>query len=198
MPETIKKNYVSWVLAALLVGGGVFHYYETQRLYQRMALFEEKNGKSQTDAERLFERFTELETEILDLKGSLEESQKETASLLSNLEELRSSIDEAVSEDVTHMPELESLEAKSRGVSSRLLGTQTNLKQTENQIRSWGNDVSAFRTQQYQQLYEQPRPVQQESVPAGASAICRDGTYSYSQNRRGTCSHHGGVAKWLY
>lgn len=24
----------------------------------------------------------------------------------------------------------------------------------------------------------------------GATAICRDGTYSYSRNRRGTCSHH--------
>lgn len=33
--------------------------------------------------------------------------------------------------------------------------------------------------------------------PAGASAICRDGTYSYSRNRRGTCSWHGGVAQWL-
>lgn len=33
--------------------------------------------------------------------------------------------------------------------------------------------------------------------PEGASARCRDGTYSYSQNRRGTCSHHGGVAEWL-
>lgn len=33
--------------------------------------------------------------------------------------------------------------------------------------------------------------------PAGASAKCRDGTYSYSQSRRGTCSHHGGVAQWL-
>ncbi|MBQ6486711.1 DUF3761 domain-containing protein [Candidatus Saccharibacteria bacterium] len=31
----------------------------------------------------------------------------------------------------------------------------------------------------------------------GATAICRDGTYSYSQSRRGTCSHHGGVKKWL-
>ena len=30
----------------------------------------------------------------------------------------------------------------------------------------------------------------------GPSAICRDGTYSYSQNRSGTCSHHGGVAVW--
>ena len=29
----------------------------------------------------------------------------------------------------------------------------------------------------------------------GATAICRDGTYSYSQNRRGTYSHHGGVTK---
>lgn len=33
--------------------------------------------------------------------------------------------------------------------------------------------------------------------PAGATAKCRDGTYSYSQSRPGTCSHHGGVAIWL-
>lgn len=33
--------------------------------------------------------------------------------------------------------------------------------------------------------------------PSGASAICRDGTYSYSGSRRGTCSWHGGVAQWL-
>lgn len=30
-----------------------------------------------------------------------------------------------------------------------------------------------------------------------ATALCRDGTYSYSANRRGTCSHHGGVKYWL-
>jgi uncharacterized protein YraI len=34
-------------------------------------------------------------------------------------------------------------------------------------------------------------------APAGASAQCRDGTYSFSRSRRGTCSHHGGVARWL-
>ena len=34
-------------------------------------------------------------------------------------------------------------------------------------------------------------------VPAGATALCSDGTYSFSQHRQGTCSHHGGVAKWL-
>ncbi len=40
-------------------------------------------------------------------------------------------------------------------------------------------------------------PAYAPSVPAGASALCRDGTYSFSQSRRGTCSHHGGVAQWL-
>lgn len=35
------------------------------------------------------------------------------------------------------------------------------------------------------------------SVPAGATARCNDGTYSYSKHRRGTCSQHDGVAEWL-
>ena len=34
-------------------------------------------------------------------------------------------------------------------------------------------------------------------APAGASARCGDGSYSFSTHRRGTCSHHGGVASWL-
>jgi hypothetical protein len=33
--------------------------------------------------------------------------------------------------------------------------------------------------------------------PAGATAQCRDGTFSYSQHHSGTCSHHDGVAAWL-
>lgn len=35
------------------------------------------------------------------------------------------------------------------------------------------------------------------TAPSGASAQCRDGTFSFSMSRRGTCSHHGGVARWL-
>ena len=30
----------------------------------------------------------------------------------------------------------------------------------------------------------------------GVSAICHDGTLSYSRTRSGTCSHHGGVREW--
>jgi hypothetical protein len=41
------------------------------------------------------------------------------------------------------------------------------------------------------------RPENCSSAPEGATAQCRDGTYSFSRSRRGTCSHHGGVAKWL-
>lgn len=41
-----------------------------------------------------------------------------------------------------------------------------------------------------------PAYTSDNSVPAGASARCGDGTYSFSQNRRGTCSRHGGVAQW--
>jgi len=34
-------------------------------------------------------------------------------------------------------------------------------------------------------------------IPEGATARCRDGTYSFSRHRSGTCSRHGGVAAWL-
>lgn len=33
--------------------------------------------------------------------------------------------------------------------------------------------------------------------PPGATAQCRDGSYSYSLHHSGTCSHHRGVAVWL-
>ncbi len=29
------------------------------------------------------------------------------------------------------------------------------------------------------------------------TAVCRDGSISLSRNRRGTCSRHGGVRRWL-
>ncbi|MFD6299668.1 DUF3761 domain-containing protein [Streptomyces sp. NPDC060235] len=32
--------------------------------------------------------------------------------------------------------------------------------------------------------------------PRGATAKCKDNTYSYSAHFRGTCSHHRGVKYW--
>jgi hypothetical protein len=41
------------------------------------------------------------------------------------------------------------------------------------------------------------KPYESPTQPAGATARCEDGTYSFSESRSGTCSHHGGVATWL-
>lgn len=46
-----------------------------------------------------------------------------------------------------------------------------------------------------------PRPcgdARREGPPSGSTAVCRDGTYSYSEHPHasGTCSHHGGVANY--
>lgn len=35
------------------------------------------------------------------------------------------------------------------------------------------------------------------TISAGATAKCKDGTYSTRKTRPGTCGHHRGVAKWL-
>jgi hypothetical protein len=40
-------------------------------------------------------------------------------------------------------------------------------------------------------------PVAAATAPEDATAQCNDGTYSFSEHRQGTCSHHGGVAEWL-
>ena len=40
-------------------------------------------------------------------------------------------------------------------------------------------------------------PAYSPKIPAGATAQCRDGTFSFSLHRSGTCSHHGGVMIWL-
>ena len=44
--------------------------------------------------------------------------------------------------------------------------------------------------------YRVHRPVKSSSAPLGASAQCRDGSWSFSEHRSGTCSHHGGVGHW--
>jgi len=43
-----------------------------------------------------------------------------------------------------------------------------------------------------------PSRTANDNPPPGASARCRDGTFSFSRSRSGTCSHHGGVAEWLH
>ncbi|QBJ80428.1 DUF3761 domain-containing protein [Aquitalea sp. USM4] len=46
-------------------------------------------------------------------------------------------------------------------------------------------------------MVHRPAHSQSGKVPLGATAKCRDGSYSFSQHHRGTCSRHGGVSAWL-
>jgi len=34
-------------------------------------------------------------------------------------------------------------------------------------------------------------------IPAGATGMCADGSYTLSQSHRGACSRHGGVSEWF-
>jgi hypothetical protein len=64
------------------------------------------------------------------------------------------------------------------------------------------NPAFAFQddTQQYYRSTDGSmvhRPAKQPSNHYGPeTAVCRDGSHSYSHHHRGTCSHHGGVAEW--
>jgi hypothetical protein len=40
-------------------------------------------------------------------------------------------------------------------------------------------------------------PMRAANRPAGATAHCADGSWSFSQHHSGTCSHHGGVNEWV-
>ena len=40
-----------------------------------------------------------------------------------------------------------------------------------------------------------PSPAKDEP-PAGATGVCKDGTYSTAHFEKGACSHHGGVKEW--
>ena len=42
-----------------------------------------------------------------------------------------------------------------------------------------------------------PTAAPSNTDPTGATAKCKDGTYSKSKHHSGTCSSHGGVAEWL-
>jgi len=76
-------------------------------------------------------------------------------------------------------------------VSSNYLTKQTqkqSIVATPNSVIKYYTNTNGERVQS---------PTSYNSRPAGATALCRDGTYSFSKNRRGTCSHHGGVARWF-
>lgn len=105
----------------------------------------------------------------------------------------------------------------SAGKSAGAVKTTTTSTATTKDCTKWYNRMratcrtSTASTPAHTTVAPAPKPVQPataarsnanptkaaNSDPAGATAQCRDGTYSHSRTHQGACSHHGGVAKWL-
>lgn len=83
-------------------------------------------------------------------------------------------------------------EASSAATSSPSASTAT--KQSTSTSASGNSSSDYYRNSDGVLVH---RPERADSPPEGATAQCRDGSYSFSLHRRGTCSHHGGVARWL-
>ncbi len=83
-------------------------------------------------------------------------------------------------------------------VSSRHLTSQQSINKQESATVRERKSTSSSKKYYINSSGERVQsPTFYSSVPAGATALCRDGTYSFSRIRRGTCSHHGGVATWF-
>lgn len=93
-------------------------------------------------------------------------------------------------------------EGKIGYISTRYLSSYPQRKSNQSQRTTVRNTRKSYsnsgRVHYYTNNYGNrvQSPTRYNSRPAGATALCRDGTYSFSQSRRGTCSHHGGVARW--
>jgi Protein of unknown function (DUF3761) len=73
-------------------------------------------------------------------------------------------------------------------------GTSVNAQsQQPNTSKTIQSEKSDEIDKRYRKLIESRK----RNYPPDISAVCRDGHYSYSKNRSGTCSGHGGVEKWV-
>lgn len=81
--------------------------------------------------------------------------------------------------------------------SSYLSNHRLSNKQVTNTTKHYSNTNSKIKYYSNSSRQRVQSPTHYNKKPAGATALCRDGTYSFSTSSRGTCSHHGGVEKWL-
>lgn len=82
--------------------------------------------------------------------------------------------------------------------NTKIPNSQSNYSLKRNN-KTYTKDYSSHQNKYYTNKFGEriQSPTRYNKAPSGATALCRDGTYSFSRNRRGTCSHHGGVSKWL-
>jgi len=117
---------------------------------------------------------------FLSLIGIIDSSKIETTTPVSTYNDNQTG---QVKSNTVTTPSYNSYSANAYRAVETTIPTTNNLSNNNYYTNTYGNEVHS--------------PAYSNSVPAGASAKCGDGTYSFSQSRRGTCSHHGGVSEWL-
>jgi hypothetical protein len=83
-----------------------------------------------------------------------------------------------------------SYHTEARGPTDQDYTRQT--RPNEADLESHGN----YRSRDGRDVHS-PSKSKSGKVPSGASARCRDGSYSFGTHHRGTCTRHGGVAQWV-
>lgn len=189
------------ILVVFAVGSGCYVYRSEQskhqRFRQRIGELEQENKKLSTSIQQ---RVFELRGELKKIKTSLDGLTKSTGDLKKAVESLND--DYTVWDDV-----IPNIAVANREAEGHVENLQRTVVQLEQGLERWNSkapingslpgDAPPQRYYTNVDGHRVPSPVHADSAPAGATAECRDGTYSFSQNRSGTCSHHGGVKRWL-
>ena len=76
-------------------------------------------------------------------------------------------------------------------------GTASNAKTTKGACSGHGGVAAAKTTAVVSKTTVKTSSSTTVTVPKGATAMCKDNSYSMSKTHSGACSSHGGVAKWL-
>lgn len=195
--ETERKNYSQWLLAGLLVIGLIYHERVTTRLHQQIAQLEQENGKAKADASNLSNLLPELRSQLAALKDEQRQLATDTQALQTQVIDLKETASNPTEDFLA-----EDYSKASQGLTGRSASMEQRIESLDGRVNSWGQEAASLQTRVNTPPTFSRTPIPastpyRETYPAGALAICRDGTYSFSANRRGTCSHHGGVSRWL-
>jgi tetratricopeptide (TPR) repeat protein len=80
------------------------------------------------------------------------------------------------------------------GVAEECLACVSSTSNEEDLEPGWIRDAKSYLQSSKKTVDSKPKA---KAPPAGATAECEDNTFSYSSHRRGACSNHGGVKRWL-
>jgi chromosome segregation ATPase len=188
MLKQIKDNYVSWLLGLLLTAGIGWHEFKTQRLHQQIAALQVETEINKAQAGSLEDRVPEMLAQVNQLKQMIELMKAESLVLRESITAAQTPADGDSRNEIERYLDLKKSEKQAKEMETKLTETAQNVAFIESNLGKWAKEVSSFQGK---------TALARGEVPAGAEALCADGSYSMAGSRKNACSERGGVAKWL-